>query len=98
MDAQVKRLIRKLGQAIHNTVTSSEDVSGVVQQLREQGFDVLLMLEATIGLNQMGNEETDGETTEATYAFTEGDISFLRSLRIALPVETGATPPAAQAG
>lgn len=98
MNTEVKRLIRQLGQAIHNTVSGSEDVSGVVQQLREQGFDVLLMLEATIGLNQMEDEEKIVEADEEMgEAFTPGDINFLKSLRIALPVETGATPPA-QAG
>jgi len=98
MTTRLRELIQQLGEAIHESVIESEQIAGVVQDIRKHGFDVLLMLEATIGLNQMGNEETDGETTEATYAFTEGDISFLRSLRIALPVETGATPPAAQAG
>ena len=34
-------------------VSESEQIAGVVQNIRSQGFDVLLMLEATIGLNEV---------------------------------------------
>ena len=45
LNQQVKDLIQKLGEAIHESVAESEHISGVVQEIREQGFDVLLMLE-----------------------------------------------------
>ena len=51
MNQKVKSLIQKLGEAIHESVSESENIAGVVKNIREQGFDVLLMLEATIGLN-----------------------------------------------
>ena len=87
MNQQVKDLIQKLGEAIHESVAESEDIAGVVREIREQGFDVLLMLEATIGLNEVDeNESTDSETVEETEEdggpFTRNDISFLKSLRI----------------
>ena len=53
MNQKVKNLIQKLGEAIHETVSESEDIAVVVKNIREQGFDVLLMLEATIGLNEV---------------------------------------------
>jgi uncharacterized protein (UPF0335 family) len=56
LNQQVKDLIQKLGEAIHESVSDSEQISGVVREIREQGFDVLLMLEATIGLNEVDNE------------------------------------------
>ena len=49
LDQRVKNLIQQLGEAIHESVSESEHIAGVVRNLREQGFDVLLMLEATIG-------------------------------------------------
>jgi hypothetical protein len=52
LNQKVKNLIQKLGEAIHESVSESEDIAGVVKNIREQGFDVLLMLEATIGLNE----------------------------------------------
>jgi uncharacterized protein (UPF0335 family) len=86
LNQQVKELIQKLGEAIHESVSESDQISGVVREIREQGFDVLLMLEATIGLNEVDEDEDqdvlelgDGE---AEGPFTHNDLSFLRSLRI----------------
>jgi len=87
VNQKVKNLIQKLGEAIHESVSESEDIASVVRNIREQGFDVLLMLEATIGLNEVDESEA-GETVEADQVdgpFTHNDVSFLKSLRISLP-------------
>lgn len=86
MNQQVKQLIQKLGEAIHESVSESEQIAGVVRDIREQGFDVLLMLEATIGLNEV-EAETEGEEAQGSESaehgpFTRSDLSFLKSLRI----------------
>jgi hypothetical protein len=93
----MRKLVQKLGEAIHASVSESEYIAGVVQDIRKQGFDVLLMLEATIGLNELaeqqpaatqepskahGEEETEGDRT-----FTAQDLHFLKSLRIAIEGE-----------
>jgi uncharacterized protein (UPF0335 family) len=89
LNQQVKDLIQKLGEAIHESVSESDQISGVVREIREQGFDVLLMLEATIGLNEV--DETEDPETEPDAdsgvaieggPFTRHDLTFLRSLRI----------------
>ena len=88
LNQQVKDLIQKLGEAIHESVSESDHISGVVREIREQGFDVMLMLEATIGLNQVDSEtadsEEDGAEGEETAEgpFTRHDLTFLKSLRI----------------
>ncbi len=99
MNQQVKDLIQKLGEAIHESVSESDQISGVVREIREQGFDVLLMLEATIGLNEV-EEEAELETldaesgNDASGPFTRNDLTFLKSLRISteeterLPADT----------
>lgn len=81
MNQNVKKLIQKLGEAIHETVAESEDIAVVVKDIREQGFDVLLMLEATIGLNEVEPEPAETEEIE-TDGFTHNDLHFLKSLRI----------------
>ncbi len=47
---------------------------------------MLLMLEATIGLNEVSEEgeeaETDSDEVVAEGPFTRGDLTFLKSLRI----------------
>jgi uncharacterized protein (UPF0335 family) len=94
----LRELIQQLREAIQESVIESEQISGVVQDIRSHGFDVLLMLEATIGLNEVGgvnkvNEETNevevaaGQNGEAP--FTPNDLHFLRSLRISVAGEHG---------
>lgn len=94
MNQKVKNLIQKLGEAIHESVSESEDIAGVVKNIREQGFDVLLMLEATIGLNEVETEsgeaaESSGQNLQGP--FTSNDLTFLKSLRISL-AEDGSPP------
>lgn len=92
MNQKVKNLIQKLGEAIHESVAESEDIAGVVKNIREQGFDVLLMLEATIGLNEVEPEETaQSDETATDGPFTPSDLTFLKSLRISLSDSTETT-------
>ena len=90
MNQKVKNLIQKLGEAIHESVSESENIAGVVKNIRDQGFDVMLMLEATIGLNQVESEDeaaTDPPRGDSLNTFTRNDLTFLKSLRITLPEE-----------
>jgi hypothetical protein len=86
LNQKVKNLIQKLGEAIHETVSESEDIAVVVKNIREQGFDVLLMLEATIGLNEVeaSADEAEEVSEETDGPFTSSDLSFLKSLRISI--------------
>ena len=87
MNQKVKNLIQKLGEAIHESVSESEDIAGVVKNIREQGFDVLLMLEATIGLNEVETEAeelNEPAAEDADGPFTRQGLTFLKSLRISL--------------
>jgi hypothetical protein len=90
LTSRLRELIQQLGEAIHESVIESEQIAGVVQDIRKHGFDVLLMLEATIGLNEVGAKnpesaeagaESDGESEGP---FTQNDLHFLRSLRISV--------------
>jgi uncharacterized protein (UPF0335 family) len=90
LDQTLRQLVQRLGEAIHDTVSESEQIAGVVQEIRHHGYDVLLMLEATIGLNAVENaegEEGDDADGEGSGAFTAQDVHFLRSLRIAVEGE-----------
>jgi hypothetical protein len=83
--SRLRELIQQLGEAIHESVIESEQIAGVVQDIRKHGFDVLLMLEATIGLNEVSAKESgedDEESEEGT--FTQNDLNFLKSLRISV--------------
>jgi hypothetical protein len=85
----MRELIQQLGEAIHESVIESDQIAGVVQDIRKHGFDVLLMLEATIGLNEVDAEETDAVAVQngAETPFTQNDLHWLRSLRISVAGE-----------
>jgi hypothetical protein len=90
--SKLRELIQQLGEAIHESVIESEQIAGVVQDIRRHGFDVLLMLEATIGLNEVSTKENEEgepalEAGEDGAPFTKNDVNFLRSLRISVEGE-----------
>jgi hypothetical protein len=97
MNPRLKDLIQQLGEAIHESVIESEQIAGVVQNIRRHGFDVMLMLEATIGLNDVTNEDSAGSSAEQGKLgdgqegeggpFTSHDVNFLKSLRISVEGE-----------
>ena len=95
MTSRLRELIQQLGEAIHESVIESEQIAGVVQDIRKHGFDVLLMLEATIGLNEVVAAqakkaeagELAAEAGGESGTFTANDLHFLRSLRISVEGE-----------
>ena len=93
MNPRLCDLIQQLGEAIHESVIESEQIAGVVRNIRRHGFDVMLMLEATIGLNDVNNEKTIDSTSEDSAEVSEGrpftstDLNFLKSLRISVEGE-----------
>jgi uncharacterized protein (UPF0335 family) len=90
LNQRLRRLIQQLGEAIHESVSESEHISEVVQDIRKQGFDVLLMLEATIGLNEVEQqpaselEAPPSPSPQGNETFNAQDVHFLRSLRISV--------------
>lgn len=94
MNQKLRKLVQQLGEAIHESVSESTQIAGVVADIRKQGFEVLLMLEATIGLNEVeeqpqgamegsaGGKEKGGGEGQGT--FTAQDLHFLKSLRISV--------------
>jgi hypothetical protein len=95
LNQKLRNLVQQLGEAIHESVSESEHIAGVVKDIRKQGFDVLLMLEATIGLNELEQqpvaalEASNEEKQSGDKTFTAQDLNFLKSLRIAIEEHEG---------
>jgi hypothetical protein len=95
LNQKLRNLVQQLGEAIHESVSESEHIAGVVKDIRKHGFDVLLMLEATIGLNELEQqpvaalEPSNAEKQEGNETFTPQDLNFLKSLRIAIEEHEG---------
>ena len=60
VDDKIKQLLRDLGTAINESISGSDDVNQQIQRIRDEGYDLYVVLDATIGLNKNGE---DGEPT-----------------------------------
>lgn len=61
LDDNLKRLMKDLGAAINDALSDSEEISEAIQNVRDSGYDVFLVLEATIGFNRRSEGGSDGE-------------------------------------
>ena len=78
LDDHLKNLLRELGHAINDTVSDSDRITGAIAGVRAHGYDIVLKLDATIGL-----AKRDAATASAEAAgLTTQDRRFLESLRI----------------
>ena len=89
----VKRMVNDLGSTIQRTLSESPQIAHCLNRIKAEGYDVSLVLEATIGFSKSGTRET---TDVATFDFkvdksepapikmTPLDKKFLRSLKISV--------------
>ncbi len=90
LDDNLKQLMKELGAAINDALSESEDISEAIQNVRNAGYDVFLVLEATIGFNKRSKNENGEENSNALSSgemklkVTAQDLKFLRSLKISI--------------
>ncbi len=95
MEDSLKQLMHDLGIAINDSLSESDRIAEAIGEIRRNGYDVFLVLEATIGFNRRdeGDEEAPGEDegvsepkpnriTAAKLKFTPQDERFLKALKI----------------
>jgi hypothetical protein len=97
VEERLKSLMQDLGNAINESLSDSERIAEAIGEIKRAGYDVFLVLEATIGFNKRdeaedgGAEELSGEPREIASTgkvrFTTQDQRFLRALRIAIDEE-----------
>jgi len=78
LDNHLKQLLRELGHAINDTVSDSTRITDAISEVRAAGFDIVLKLDATIGLARR-----DGDDSK----ITPNDRRFLESLHIQVDQE-----------
>ena len=93
--------MQELGNAINDSLSESDRIAEAIGEIKRAGYDVFLVLEATIGFNRRDEDEEEDEeqvdaseepkqrTYEATgkIKFTSQDHRFLRALKIAVDEE-----------
>ena len=102
MEEPLKHLMQELGNAINDSLSESDRIAEAIGEIKRAGYDVFLVLEATIGFNRRDEnaedeDENQPETTEeqpkrtfeatGKIKFTSQDHRFLRALKIAVDEE-----------
>jgi hypothetical protein len=102
VEEPLKHLMQELGNAINDSLSESDRIAEAIGEIKRAGYDVFLVLEATIGFNRRDEdaEEEEEEQTEVTeeqpkrifeaagkIKFTSQDHRFLRALKIAVDDE-----------
>lgn len=92
MDDKIKQLLQDLGTAINESISGSEDVNRHIQKIRDEGYDLYVVLDATIGLNKQEPDEEHPAAAaaavpseprrEVQFRIDVRDLNFLRSVGI----------------
>ena len=91
----MKARIKELGDAINETLSNSEQIAEVIGRIKDEGYDVFLVLEATVGFNRQDNQAADADdgalsnltempAPEPELKVNAQDMRFLKSLRISV--------------
>jgi len=95
VEEPLKQLMQELGNAINDSLSESDRIAEAIGEIKRAGYDVFLVLEATIGFNRRneGDDDESSETIEepkrnfesaGKIKFTSQDHRFLRALKIAV--------------
>ena len=66
MDDQLKELMQELGIAINESLSDSDRIASAIGDIKRSGYDVFLVLEATIGFNKREETDDDEDATVET--------------------------------
>lgn len=92
MDQKLERLMKQLGEAINDSISDSEHIAEVISRVRADGYDIFVVLEATVGFNRREAEAPVAESTpqrEPELQINQQDLNFLKSLRISIEPKPG---------
>ena len=97
LDERLKELMTELGNAINESLSDSDRIAGAIGEIKRAGYDVFLVLEATIGFNKREDDSDSEEETAAASVehpkkfesagkirLTSQDHKFLRALKISV--------------
>jgi hypothetical protein len=94
LDAEIKRLMKNLEEAINDTLSDSARINESIQSIHEAGYEAFLIIDATIGFNRKGKGENENISETLKFddpvrlRITSEDAKFLKSLKIAVDVES----------
>ena len=85
-DAEIKRLLKHLGDSINETLAESPKINECIQDIRDAGYETFLVIEAKIGFSRKDGREPDPIASEepVQLRITPDDAKFLKSLKISV--------------
>ncbi len=92
MDQKLERLMKQLGEAINDSISDSEHIADVISRIRSEGYDIFVVLEATVGFNKREADSSFAQPTrigEPELHISPQDANFLKSLRISVESKPG---------
>jgi hypothetical protein len=67
VEEPLKHLMQELGNAINDSLSESDRIAEAIGEIKRAGYDVFLVLEATIGFNRRDeSEEEENEEVESS--------------------------------
>ncbi len=84
-EAEIKRLMKHLGESINETLAESPKINERIQEIRDAGYEVFLAIEAKIGFSRKDLEDSEFKTPQdepVRLQITPDDAKFLKSLKI----------------
>jgi hypothetical protein len=86
MNPDMKMLVEEFERAINESVCESDRIAAIVTNMKQAGYDITLVLEATIGVSASKDAEpvpAPVRTSNGEVYLTDQDCKFLRALKIA---------------
>jgi hypothetical protein len=77
--------MQKLGHAINESLAESESIEEALGEIQREGYNVFLVLEATIGFDKKSPDDDDSDADRSGTAgkpFSDQDHAFLKALKI----------------
>ena len=72
MEEKLKELMQELGNAINESLSDSDRIAAAIGEIKRAGYDVFLVLEATIGFNKR-DENGEYEADDAENGAAESE-------------------------
>ena len=86
-EAEIKRLMKHLGESINETLAESPRINERIQEIRDAGYEIFLVIEAKVGFSRKGMEENEVSSSPdepVRLHITSDDVKFLKSLKISI--------------
>ena len=98
VDDNLRKRIKELGEAINQSLSESETIAEAIARIKAEGYEIFLVLDATIGFQRQDEAEAEAEAetdrpamvaakgkgAEPKFQVTAQDLKFLKSMRIGL--------------